>query len=43
MAAMTVLAELAVDILDRLVDCEEDLATGYGDGVVGSEEQVDQQ
>ena len=37
------LAELAVEMEDRLVDWEEDLATGNGDGVLGTEEHEDQQ
>ena len=42
-AAKTVLFELAVETLEIFVDCDEDLATGYGDGVLGTLEQEVQQ
>ena len=35
--------ELAVETLEIFVDCDEDLATGYGDGVLGTLEQEVQQ
>ena len=37
------LAELAVEMEERFVVWEEDLTTGNGDGVLGTEEQEDQQ